>query len=264
MLKFNIGSDPEFFLLDTETQSIVSSIGIIPGEKGNAYKPKDLPKGYGLEIDNILGEFNIPPCDTKEDFIEAMRTMKDWTTKFMKEQNPNLEMLHIASAIINEDQLQSEEAKLFGCSVDYNAYTGNPNPKPCAENQSLRSCGLHIHVGIERPITEEEALELVRLMDKYLGVPSIFMDGDKRRRELYGKAGAFRFTPYGIEYRTLSGFFLQDEYLGWLYDGTAMAVKDFSEGKFLTPKECREITKIINRGDVKEALRFTYANMISI
>ncbi len=263
MLKFNIGSDPEFFLLDTKTNSIVSSIGIIPGEKGKAFKPADLPDGYGLEIDNILGEFNIPPCDTKEEFIEAMRTMKEWTTNYMQKINPNLEMLHIASAIINEDQLQSKEAMLFGCSVDYNAYTQAENPKPEAENQNLRSCGLHIHVGLERPISKDEAYELIKLMDKYLGVPSILMDGDIRRRELYGKAGAFRFTPYGVEYRTLSGMFLQDKYLGFLYDGTAMAVKDFSEGKFLTLKECRDVASIINLGDVKEALDFTYGNLMS-
>ena len=263
MLKFNIGSDPEFFLLDTKTNSIISSIGIIPGEKGNAYKPKDLPKGYGLEIDNILGEFNIPPCDSKEEFVEAMITMKNWTKEFMKKQNPDLEMLHIASAIIDESQLQSDEAKLFGCSIDYNAYTDEPNPKPEAQNQALRSCGLHIHVGIEKPLSKQEACELVKLMDKYLGVASIYMDGDTRRRELYGKAGAFRYTPYGIEYRTLSGFFLRDEYLGWLYDGTAMAVKDFSEGKFLTDEENIEIPYIINSGDVESALEYTYSKCMN-
>ena len=57
-----IGADPELFLINTETGKVVSSIGIIPGEKGNPYRSKDMPKGFGLEIDNILAEFNIPPA----------------------------------------------------------------------------------------------------------------------------------------------------------------------------------------------------------
>ena len=43
--------------------------------------------------------------------------------------------------IVDEDQLQSPEAKLFGCSVDYNAYTEEPNPKPNGECTNLRSAG---------------------------------------------------------------------------------------------------------------------------
>ena len=33
-----IGADPELFLINSKTGEVVSSIGIIPGEKGNAYR----------------------------------------------------------------------------------------------------------------------------------------------------------------------------------------------------------------------------------
>ncbi len=55
-----IGADPELFIVNEKTGKIVSSIGLIPGEKGNAYK-EGMPEGFGLQIDNILAEFNVPP-----------------------------------------------------------------------------------------------------------------------------------------------------------------------------------------------------------
>lgn len=136
-----IGADPELFLINSETGDVVSSIGIIPGEKGNAYRSDDMPEGYGLEIDNILAEFNIPPVKTKEDFVGSITYMKNYIKKFIKAKNPNLDILCKASMMVNEDQLQSPEAKLFGCSVDYNAYTEEPNPKPQGERTNLRSAG---------------------------------------------------------------------------------------------------------------------------
>ena len=49
-----IGSDPEMFIVDTTTNKVISAIGIIPGEKNNAFTEKTWAKGFGLEIDNIL------------------------------------------------------------------------------------------------------------------------------------------------------------------------------------------------------------------
>ena len=63
-----IGADPELFIINTKTNKIVSAIGIIPGEKGKPYTKNMEPGGFGVEIDGILAEFNIPPCTTKDDF----------------------------------------------------------------------------------------------------------------------------------------------------------------------------------------------------
>lgn len=138
---FTIGADPELFIINSKTGDVVSSIGLIPGEKGNPYRSIDMPEGYGLETDNILAEFNIPPVTTKEEFIMTITYMKNYIKKFIKAKNSNLDILCKASMVVNEDQLQSPEAKLFGCSVDYNAYTEEPNPKPEGERTNLRSAG---------------------------------------------------------------------------------------------------------------------------
>lgn len=242
-----IGADPELFLINSKTGKVVSSIGIIPGEKGNPYRSDDMPEGYGLEIDNILAEFNIPPVTTKEGFIEAMTYMKNYIKKFIKAKDSSLNILCKASMMVDEDQLQSSEAKMFGCSVDYNAYTEEPNPKPKGECTNLRSAGFHIHIGYDN-CNVDTSLELIKYLDMYLGIPSVLKDDDTKRRSLYGKAGCFRLTPYGLEYRVLSSYFLSNKItLTWVWNGICKAIKAYNEGYGLIDPEL--VQKAINESD---------------
>lgn len=191
-----IGADPELFIINEQTKKVVSSIGLIPGEKGNPYVAEDMPKGFGLETDNIVAEFNIPPATNKTSFINNIEYMKAYINRFVKNINPDLGILCAASKVVDADQLSSPQAKLFGCDVDYNAYTKAPNLKPEGTKTNLRSCGFHIHIGYSNN-NIDTSLALVKYLDLYLGVPSVIKDRDKKRRSLYGKAGCFRLTPYG-------------------------------------------------------------------
>ncbi len=38
-----IGADPELFIINKKTGKVVSSIGLIPGEKGNPWVGEDMP-----------------------------------------------------------------------------------------------------------------------------------------------------------------------------------------------------------------------------
>src|SRR3546814_1862742 len=53
--------------------------------------------------------------------------------------------------------------------------------------------------------------DLVKQLDWYLGLWSLGKDKDKVRRSLYGKAGACRIKPYGVEYRVLSNFWIKNK-----------------------------------------------------
>lgn len=246
-----IGADPELFIFNTETRSVVSSIGLIPGEKGKPWRDKKWAKGYGLEIDNILGEFNIPPARTKAEFIESINFMKKYIREFVKKTNPNYDIRCRASYKVPEDQLQSDEAKKFGCSVDFNAYTEDVNPKPEGEKTNLRSAGFHIHIGYDNP-NVETSVQLVKYLDLYLGLPSLFFDGDTTRRSLYGKAGCFRLTKYGVEYRVLSSALLRNkERLDFVWEGTMRAIKEYNNGSLLP--DSGEIQEVINTTNLKMA-----------
>lgn len=138
---FTVGSDPELFIINEKTGKVVSSIGLIPGVKGEPWVGSDMPSGFGLETDNILAEFNIPPVTDCENFVNNIQYMKDYITKFVKSQNPDLGIRCIASQMVDADQLNSEEARLFGCDPDFNAYTLSENPKPKGTSTNLRSAG---------------------------------------------------------------------------------------------------------------------------
>lgn len=251
ILNVTIGSDPELFIINKKTNKVVSSIGLIPGEKGNPYRTKDMPEGFGLEIDNILAEFNIPACISKQEFVNSMNYMKNYIRKYIQQKNPDLDILCKASMIVDSDQLQSDEAKLFGCSVDYNAYTEEPNPKPNGESTNLRSAGCHIHIGYNNN-NIDTSLKLIKYLDMYLGIPSVLKDPDTKRRNLYGKAGCFRLTSYGCEYRVLSSYFIKDdETISWVWDRVFKAINAYNDDKELISSDL--VQETINESNTELA-----------
>lgn len=108
-----IGADPELFIFNTKTNQVVSAIGIIPGEKGNPYT-KGMPKGFGVELDCILGEFNIPPCTSQNDFVSSIQYMKDWIRNWVKQYDDDLDICCKASMFVPEDQLLDPRANEIG------------------------------------------------------------------------------------------------------------------------------------------------------
>lgn len=138
---FTIGADPELFIINEKTGKVVSSIGLIPGEKGEPWVGPDMPNGFGLETDNILAEFNIPPVTDHLSFINNIEYMKVYIDKFVKNINPELGILCAASQTVPASELKSKQAKEFGCDPDFNAYTQSINPKPKGTKTNTRSAG---------------------------------------------------------------------------------------------------------------------------
>lgn len=213
-----LGADPELFLVDA-AGAFVSAIGKIGGSK---MEPRPLPLGEGFAVqeDNVALEYNIPPASHQEEFVKNIQS----ATKFLADHiaEMGLQFSHESATYFPEDQLKDPAAQVFGCDPDYNAWTGEVNPKPQADNPTLRSCGGHVHVGhnTARP------LEAVKRMDLMLAVPSVLMDNGQLRKKLYGKAGAFRPKPYGFEYRVLSNFWtLSAERLRWVWNNTRLALE---------------------------------------
>lgn len=225
---FLLGADPECFIINTATNEIVSAIGLIPGKKGDPYT-NNLPKGFGLEIDGILGEFNIPPCADKTEWIQSIKFMKEWLRDFLKNINLNLDIKCISSHIVPPEALQNPLAHQIGCMPDFNAYTERKNRTPEGYPNNMRVSGVHIHVGYEGRNPDTSCL-LTKYMDLCLGVPSILYDTDQYRRTLYGMAGSFRMPKWGTEYRVLGGTMLNDDYLGFLWDHTEAAINIYNEG----------------------------------
>lgn len=206
MRHYTIGSDPELFICNNKTKKIVSAIDKIPGHKDDPFTD-GLPEGFGLQTDNILAEFNIPPVTEEQEFIHCIEFMKDFIRNKVKEINPDFDVLCQASSKVPAKELKHPQAREFGCDPDFCIYSKGPNVVGSAARSTLRSAGFHIHVGYpEHNI--DTSLSMLRYVDAFVGIPSLLYDTDTERRSLYGKAGCFRLQPYGFEYRTLSSFWI--------------------------------------------------------
>jgi len=208
--EITIGSDPELFLINE------NGVGIPSEEyfKGSKEDPTDLKGGYMILCDNVMVEYNIPAVKTADDFVNAHKKMFNYIEK----NTPDYIFIDVSpSKFFIKEKLQGEKAKEFGCEPDFSAWLQEENEKPDPE-EGLRSCGGHIHVGYPNPEMDNSEF-YIRLMDYFLGVPSVLLDEDTKRRTMYGKAGCCRFKPYGFEYRTLSNFWLTDEKtIKWVFN----------------------------------------------
>jgi hypothetical protein len=212
-----LGADPELFL--EINGEIVSAEGLIGGTK-------EFPKlisetGHAIQEDNVMIEFNIPPSKSVIEFTNNINQVKDYLEALAIIQGGKLNIS--ASAELDPKYLQSEQALQFGCEPDYNLYLKAKNYPPITGG-TLRTCGGHIHIGYKNP-NQNDSEKIVYAMDFILGLESIVLDKDDRRREMYGKAGCFRFKSYGVEYRTLSNFWIaNDSLINWAYLKTMQAI----------------------------------------
>lgn len=221
---FSIGADPEIFVSDTlSVRSIIGKIG------GTKHHPRPLPLGEGFAVqeDNVALEFNIPACHTKAAFVKSIADATGFLSEILHDQF-NLKFDRRSAISFPESELYDPAALEFGCEPDYNAWTKTRNPRPVTTDKNLRSCGGHIHIGFDGL----DPHEVVKACDLFHGVPSVLMDEGELRKQLYGKAGSFRLTKYGVEYRTLSNYWIFEPHLvEWAYDNVDRALKAVAGGQ---------------------------------
>lgn len=243
-LKF-VGCDPEVFVADGS--GIIPGIGLIGGSK---HEPMQVDKG-ALQEDNVLAEFNIIPAATEDDFVTNINHVMQ---QLMYRIAP-LEMRILSSHRFDKEVLEKAGPKAmeFGCDVDYNAWSMQPNRRP-DPTTNLRTAGGHVHVSFDSD-DETMAYKVGAMMDYYLGVPSVLLDSDQERRQMYGKAGAIRPKDYGVEYRTLSNFWLQsDKLMRWVFRNAKEAVENVDHVfnfRKLFPAD--DVQNVINTGNTRRA-----------
>lgn len=250
-MKFKLGCDPEIFCLgdDNTYRSAIDTFG---GTKEEPRPLTELGEGFCVQEDNVALEFNIPPSANSEMFVKNINSIVAHLAG-VAQRNFGLHFSTESGVLFPEEQLMDIRALEFGCEPDFNGWTGKKNPCPAAADPCLRSAGGHVHVGVEETLTRKDKCRIVQLMDLHLGIPSVLMDGGTMRKELYGKAGAMRFKPYGLEYRTLSNFWVFSDVLNkWVWDATERALADFKNG--IEVQDLEELlTGTINNNNVRQA-----------
>lgn len=251
MHKFSLGADPELFLVDA-AGAFVASCDLIGGSKEFPL-PLPIGNGFAVQEDNVAVEYNIPPSKTKDAFVENIHNTINFLYKEMVATR-GLAFSKVSSARFDKMQLLHPKALEFGCDPDYNAWkNGERNPRPSAVDETLRTCGGHVHVGAKFS-SRRSIMQFIKYLDLYLGVPSVVMDDGHERKQLYGSPGAFRFKPYGCEYRVLSNFWVHDQRLtGWVWDNVESAMDAWQNKKINIDEIGTDIQDAISKNDQRKA-----------
>lgn len=253
-----VGADPEFFLKNGYG-GVVPAIGKIGGTKQKPIFVDD--DGFtAMQEDNVMVEFNIIPARTADEFVRNIN--KGLTACIEKAKESHLLPCILPSAVFFARELMHPQAMEIGCLGDVNAWTNLPNePLDAKALGAVRCAGGHLHISYEFRSHLPKALDrshVVRWLDIALGLPSAFIDRDDVRRKFYGKAGAFRSRDYGVEYRTLSNFWLLTQDLQrWVFGQVQWAFKQMNDGLAIPQGDDELIQRAINtpdRGLVQELL----------
>lgn len=238
MVDLKIGADPELFIRNKKDGKLISADGLFEGTKENPF-----PVHCGaVQVDGMAAEYNIIPATNQKEFVAHNVVVLNELRKTIKKNNPTLdfefEFSPVAAFGAEYIAEQREEARRLGCTPDFNAYEGGiPNPTPNAD-LPFRTASGHIHVGwgSEYDINDPEHIEACCMMTKQLdcflmGILTIEGKEGAVRRELYGKAGAFRPKSYGVEYRVPSNVWLKDlNYMRLMFQNTQMAFNELMNG----------------------------------
>lgn len=216
------GSDPEYFIKNKDKNLIVSGIPFIDGSKDN---PQELGDDFYILKDNILAEGNIPPTEDPVKFMNNLIELKTRINKYLVNIHPSLEVYHSDCEEIHPHFLVHPESLLFGCSPYLNAWDDNEHRANDLSSENFRTAGFHIHIGYElnseNPFIKEVFNKIIaKAFDLFVIIPSAEIYIDKRRFENYGGLGQYRNTSYGVECRSLGGFFVDEKYLPWVIEQT--------------------------------------------
>lgn len=225
-----LGCDPEFFF--SKKGKIIGSEKILPKE--------GLTIGYGTSkiiIDGVQAELN-PEANTCRERL-AFNIKKCFETiSLTLKNNKGIKTDFSQTIEISKKELNSlaKESRTFGCAPSKNIH--NPKSKIAIKDASTykyRSAGGHIHLGTyngygsgDIQIKTNKAIKndkhLVPMLDIIVGNTCVLIDrdpGNIERRKVYGRAGEYRLPSHGLEYRTLSNFWLQNYQLFSLATGLA-------------------------------------------
>lgn len=229
-----LGTDSEVFF--TKDGKPFPAIGLVGGTKK---RPKKCGVGH-VQEDNVMAEFNTPPATNRKQWMTVVPKMVETVRALAKRKGCDL--LIEPSAMFEQELLTHRQAQEVGCEPDFNAWTLQENERiDPIHLGNMRTAGGHVHLSWRNPDRHPMyRIQVVRALDIYLGLPSVLLDHDQMRRNHYGQLGAFRPKKYGVEYRTLSNFWLKSPaYTQWVWDSTTYAMSNL-----------RRVTDYISRGDL--------------
>jgi hypothetical protein len=212
-----LGADPELFIEDPKS-GIVGSERAIPEKGLGAYL--DYPNHPKIIRDGVQVELNVSASHCRAglamNFAQLFKQLKEQLVAKGLKANFNT-VVDVPKA---EMEALSAAARRLGCAPSLNDTDAKATITEADAESTVRSAGGHVHLGLTSagfygisPIgVEWNYKRLVRVLDLILGNTCVMIDRDPRadeRRKVYGRAGEYRLPNHGLEYRTLSNFWLR-------------------------------------------------------
>ena len=198
--------------------------------------PKAEPLWVGgagnIQLDCTLLETAINPSEDPEQVWA-------WYEELMAESKrilPTDLVLSSAHSVMEykrEDLEASKDAMEIGCSAAFCAYDGvwGESVTPNEYEDNIRCAGVHVNIDLPK-MTHDEVCKFVQTLDYLLGSHSVneWEQDDKeamiKRREVYGQAGNYRLTAFGVEYRTLPSLVWTKENVVKIYELVTEALQE--------------------------------------
>ena len=281
---FTFGADPEFFFAKEGeiigAERVINNAGLWANYSKSGY-------GGAMVLDGVQVEIHPMPASCRASvggsIAESFRALKDHLVN-QKYSGITASFKQVIEVPKRELDALSERSRTLGCGRSENIY-GNTSIELANINAAeyrTRSAGGHIHIGFpldyakgRLPNRSYESLgyryplnRFVPLLDVVVGNTCVLLDrdpGQKERRKLYGRAGEYRTPPYGVEYRTLSNFWLRGHPLFSFvlalcrFSGAIMMANgkyqpDY-EAALMTSVDLEMVPRAINENDFDLAMR---------
>lgn len=264
IFQITMGCDPEFFF--SKGGKIIGSEKIIPKEGLHVLDQYGNPILSKIVIDGVQAELN-PKETTCRVFLSnnISRCFKSVLEAIKLKKDPELNIDFTQTIKIDKKELASlePENQVLGCSPSKNAYTKRTflSVKNGAKYY-YRSAGGHIHIGNDGGNQKVKAAlnnhkTLIPLLDILLGNTCVLLDrdpGNIQRRKVYGRAGEYRTPSHGVEYRTLSNFWLKNYKLASFVFGMTRETVIILANSNKEHNYAKEILKAVKRTDIKKAI----------
>jgi hypothetical protein len=210
-------------------ETFVPITGLLGGTKERPIVVPGLKNGCFMQEDGAAVEFNIPICEGPEYFTHHINYTLAYLIKHLE--TKGLIPLRATRVVtLSDDHLEKfPSLKVIGCDPDICAYFGDGTQhRPIPAFGNFRGAGGHIHIGYDKELVPPQIL--AKLLDIAVLLPLLSKDPQGQRRELNGLAGLYRDKPYGIEYRSLSNFWIWDKTITQSISSTILAlIKSVSE-----------------------------------
>jgi len=268
-----LGSDPEVFL--TSGGKLLPAWKVLPDKKTPVkhFVKYGACLGVAAYWDGFQAEFRTSPqgciAYATDQVRYGLQLVLDQARKTVP--NTKLSIQSVFKVTYASLKKESDEHVVLGCDPSINAYYMAGDFVGDSRRFIYRPAGGHIHLGGVAlgnemfPDREKAAQPVIKALDAILGVWSVgaaaSFDNPVRRKH-YGLAGEYRLPEWGLEYRTLSNFWITQPAITNLVFDLARAILNFQEQgqmpRWLAHE--MEVVEIINQCDVKRARKLLELN----